>query len=370
MDQIQRKGIKIRDFAFAPPYTQNSNPRSTNTIPVASTSTAPSSLTSLPAPARTTETFDPYKALIEVDYRWAQTNRLYPVTGKTLRRLLDIAWLTHDELSARGHPSDFASLEAHDAHRAAAKEANGGLEAYPWRSLVTEGSQPPTAEERRIMLENCGGQWKQRDRMMVSKEAREEWRRKEEEMAAEKKREFEERERKKERERKRRGKRKMEEGADIDYRKQKLEDETNSSCGSKRIRLSPSDDGEEALSSQDTNTRPLLPPKKQYPAPLQAYNPKLYPDAASIIEASSQSQPRPSFPERSDTPPANNRSDTPPSLDDGVGGVKGNAHHAQRLVHPRKNGRGLGRTQTFAELYVSFLSLSIFHADMFPHHSF
>jgi len=357
MDQIQREGIKIRDFAFSPPYTNSNPPSTTDAIPIASTSTTPLTLTSFPAPPRTTEVFDPYKGLIEVDYRWSQTNRLYPVTGKTLRRLLDLAWLTHDDLSARGHPLDLAALQAHDNHRAAAKEANGGLEAYPWRPLVAEGSQPPTTEERRIMLENCGGLWKQHDRMLASKKAREQWRRKEEEDAAEKKREFEEREREKERKRKRRGKRKMEEGDDIDYRKQKLE-ETNSACGPKRIRFSPSDDGEEVHSSQDTNTRPLLPPKKQYPAPLQAYNPKLYPDAASIIEASSQSQPRPSFPERSDTPPIG-RADTPPSTDDGGG----NAYHAQRLVHPKKNGRGLGRTQTFAELYVCFLFLSIFHTD-------
>lgn len=330
IEQLQRKGIKVRDFAYAPPYSS----ASIEAVP----SAAHAASISVPPPTRTTEIFDPYRALTEIDYRWAQTERTFPVAGKTLRRLLDIGWLTVDELSTRGHAMDITALQAFDEHRAAAKATNGGVEVFPWRPLIAEGTQPPTGDVRRIMLGNGGGVWKQQDRQMVSHVAAEEWRRKQEEEAAEKMKELQELERERERERKRRGKRKMEEGADIDYRKEERED---LSSGPKRLRLSPSDDGDAVLSSHDASTH-LLAPKKQYPAPLQAYNPKLYPDAASIIEASSQ--PRPSFPT---TPPAIERTDTPP-LDDGDdGGSKGGFG----LIYHKKQ-RGLGRTQTFAELYV------------------
>lgn len=52
--------------------------------------------------------------------------------------------------------------------------------------------------------------------------------------------------------------------------------------------------------SQPTN---FIPPEKQYPAPLSAYDPELYPDAASVIESQSQSQGRHVY-NREDTPPA------------------------------------------------------------------
>ena len=351
MDEIQRKGIKIRDFAYAPPYAPSSSDSNSTTtfesIPIASTSTSTARVPPTSVPRRTTELFDPYKGLTEIDYRWAQKERAYPVTGKTIRRLLDMGWLTTDELSTRGHPIDLAALQACDSHRAAAREANGGVEAFPWRPFVADGTEPPTEEERRMMLKNCGGIWKQFDRMMVSKKACEEWRRKEEEEAAQKVKEFEELER--ERERKKRGKRKIEEGY------QKEEPHVQTPSGSKRLRLSPSEN-EEVIPSRGTRTRPLLPPEKQYPAPLQAYNPKLYPDAASII----QSQPPPYLPPS----PTIGRTDTPPTLEDGAGALIGKTYSAQKLIHPRKQGRGLGRTQTFTELYVIFLTLSHFHTDI------
>jgi len=256
-----------------------------------------------------------------------------------------MGWLSVDELSSRGHRMDFAELEAFDKYRAAAKEANGGVETFPFHNLGAKDEQPPTADDRRLLLQRHMRMWKQYDRILTVGKAREEMNRALNEEGEQKKTEIleslREREKKvveeseRERKRKRRGKRRQEEDADIDYRKGEgeSEDPASSSSGSKRIKLSPSEDG--------ASTRRLLPPKKQYPAPLQAYDPKLYPDAAGIIAASTHA--RPSFPERSDTPPAMDRTDTPPSLEDG-------RYSAQKLVHPKK-ARGLTRTQTLMEFF-------------------
>lgn len=116
--------------------------------------------------------------------------------------------------------------------------------------------------------------------------------------------------------------------------------------GSKKRKLSPSDEATRSESSER-----LIPPSKQYPAALQAYDPKLYPDAASVIEAYSHTRPRHLYPPppstaEKDTPPVVGRTDTPP-VDEGKRACNGGSHRGQRLE--RKNGK-LGRTQTFVGL--------------------
>jgi hypothetical protein len=113
-----------------------------------------------------------------------------------------------------------------------------------------------------------------------------------------------------------------------------------------------------------------MPPAKQYPAPLHTYHPSIYPEAASIIESSSQSssQPRPVFaaaPERFDTPPVDEdgeivgKGKSQSNLDDEEAGEADDkvgsttAGRGTKLVHPRerkKMTRVLSRTQTFAQL--------------------
>jgi hypothetical protein len=330
VEEVLQKGIKIRDFAYEAPYVLPTAPiasPSTSDAPSgAITGATPLIVTSgVPPPKRTTEIFDPYKALTEIDYRWTQKIRRYPVTGKTLRRLLDVEWLTPAELSSRAHPMDGAALRKYDEQRAYWREANEGIEAFPWRSLRADR---PTEDERQVMLDNYRGHWKQQDRMMMKHEDGEEMRRMEEEMAREKMKEMQERELQRE---KKRSPGVMEEVMSSSFKKRKL-----SSPGG----VAPS----ESLSSGH-----LIPPKKQYPAALQAYDPKVYPDAANIIEASSQNRPPPlvyhpppTSPGRN-TPPSVGRTDTPP-IDEGD---RAEGRRGQRLE--RKNAK-LGRTQTFVGL--------------------
>ncbi len=337
LEEVLQRGIKIRDFAYEAPYVLP-------TAPVTSTSTSeapPSTIASatppivspgVPPPKRTTEIFDPYKALTEIDYRWTQKIRNYPVSGKTLRRLLDVEWLTPAELSARAHPMDGAALRKYDEQRASWREANEGIEAFPWCSLRADR---PTQDERQVMLDNYRGHWKQQDRMMMRHEDGEEMRRREDEIAKEKMKEMQERELQREK--------KRSPGV--------MEDATGSmnqvvsSSFKKRKLSSPG----EVAPSESLSSGHLIPPKKQYPAALQAYDPKIYPDAANIIEASSQIRPRPlvySPPPIStgrNTPPAVERTDTPP-IDEGD---RAGSRRGQRLE--RKNGK-LGRTQTFVGL--------------------
>lgn len=82
--------------------------------------------------------------------------------------------------------------------------------------------------------------------------------------------------------------------------------------------------------SQPTN---FIPPEKQYPAPLSAYDPQLYPDAASVIESQSQSQGgRPGY-YREDTPSG---SESGSQQHNGEGGQGGSSNSTSGV------GRGIG----------------------------
>jgi len=123
--------------------------------------------------------------------------------------------------------------------------------------------------------------------------------------------------------------------------------ENGSALKKRRITPEPSSQYSQSQSqSQDPYYTMKMAPTKQYPAPLHTYNPELYPDAASIIESSSQSQsqPRPVVPERSDTPPLDTEEEEGQGWSPGKG---------TKLVHPRHQKalkRALSRTQTFAQL--------------------
>lgn len=102
--------IKVRDFAY--PQARPS--------PSPSTGFTVSHIVTRPA----TEIWNPRQALSEADFRFSQNPRTKAVLGRNLRRLLDIGWLTMDELKAKGHPIDFAALAEHDARPL-----------YPWRPI-------------------------------------------------------------------------------------------------------------------------------------------------------------------------------------------------------------------------------------------
>jgi len=341
---IQQRGVKIRDYAYLPP------------------------------PQAVTEVFDQYKALTEIDYRWTQPQRTYPVAGKTLRRLLDIGWLSPAELYARAHSMDLEALQIHDARPK-----------YPWRPLCMDNMKPlPGMEERRMMLDVRRGYWRYHDRILSSMEQDEARRRREAEEVMRARKSFEEIEKRRQEEGSMGAgwglspggtKRRFEDDED-DEDAEDADDDPFTESSAKRRRLSPDTTNHSSFQlqqsqlhsysqpcSQSHDAWPHYPaPAKQYPAPLRSYNPELYPDAASIIEASSQSQPRTMDYEREDTPPlesveptaaALRRTDTPPADSEQADGVGMSwSPGKQPLVHPRKNGmkRGLSRTQTFAQL--------------------
>ncbi|CAA7266690.1 unnamed protein product [Cyclocybe aegerita] len=280
---IQSKGVKVRDFGYDP-------------LPV-------------------TEMFDQYKAITEVDYRWSQgPERLHAISGKTLRRLLKIGWLTQEEVDQNASPADLEELAKFDARKE-----------HPWKTFRPKNR--PTPDEREKMLSLKRPYWFQLDKIMAVA-ARDEYRKKleaeEAVLAAESLA------------------RRLEKGKErgeflgpfSPNGTKRCLAEDGEEVEPKRRRLSPEPYEEEVVT--------LVPPEKQYPAPLHSYDPEIYPEAAGIIEASSQSQsqPRPIF--RFDTPPLE---EEPPAPQESPG--RGN-----KLVHPRKNGmkRGLSRTQTFAEL--------------------
>ncbi|KAF9523297.1 hypothetical protein CPB83DRAFT_863020 [Crepidotus variabilis] len=152
---IQRRGVRIRDFAYAPPYVREirkgNGEREKGTEPntpaasfyhgggpsptnlaygsiSASASFSPSTLpSSSPSPLvypiyRTPEIFDQYKAMTEVDYRWTQSIRTFPIAGKSLRRLLDMGWLTEQEVRASASDADLEELRVFDERRKQAWE--------------------------------------------------------------------------------------------------------------------------------------------------------------------------------------------------------------------------------------------------------
>jgi len=257
------------------------------------------------------------------------------VSGKTLRRLLDLGWLTEAELLTEGHEMDVTALRLFDERRAAARDANEGKDTFPWRPVGVSAGQP-TPKERADLLNKHGGFWRRQDRIAVFQADKAERRLQEEQLAIQTKKEIEKNmeaiEERAEQERRKLGKRRMEEVVIVEDN----DSPAGPSTGPKRRRFSP-----------DT----LIPPEQQYPAPLQAYNSELYPDAARIIAASSESRPRPfDRPSSQPAPPASERRSAPIVNSRGA-----SATGIDNLKKPAQKTGGLQRssimrTQTFANL--------------------
>ncbi|KIM44142.1 hypothetical protein M413DRAFT_443184 [Hebeloma cylindrosporum] len=343
--EIQTRGVKVRDFAYAPPYHRPTAPPVAvapagsfgASIPPENPQTTYITTTNTPGLPPVTEIFDPYTKITEVDYRWSQETRTYPVPGKSLRRLLDLGWITPAEVAARADPMDLAALEAFDARKPV----------YPWKSIRLNG-KVPSHGERRDMCNARKGHWAQMDRIRDRSEFEQDRKREEEERIG----------------------KAFNSGGVKRAHEDDEDDEGDVESKKRRITPEPSTSGSRA-SVPPPSPPALMPPAKQYPAPLHTYHPSLYPEAASIIESSSQSssQPRPVFPaglERADTPPvgedgeiidakgksrSNLDDEDAAELDDTVG--TSTAGRGTKLVHPRegkKMRRVLSRTQTFAQL--------------------
>lgn len=371
MADILLKGIKIRDFAYIKTPSTSATQSSDATAPVVATTVVPFK------PA--IEIFDQYKGLGEVEFRWTQPTRIYPIAGKTLRRLLDMGWIQQKEVDARAHPMDLEALREHDERPV-----------YPWRPF--RWTSIPCLENRKDMAKARSSMFNQLDRMRAASESNEQRRRIEQAQAAVQLARYEELmiQQRQQIERARlaqesrrmaalareleaqeagsssqtspgRNKRRL---AVVDDDDDVSTEDENESASPKKRRLTPESTPTEStfFGSQSpsqsqsqpssSQSRYLYPPEKQYPAPLHDYDPQYYPEAASIIESSSQtaSQPRPVVPERT-------RADTTAPVD-GDGGEAGPSQgppgrRGQRLVHPRERKamkRALSRTQTFAQL--------------------
>ena len=289
-------GVKVRDFGFIIKGDGNDD-----SLP----SIATTALPFRPTP----EIFDQFRALAEVEYRWTQPTRRYAIAGRSARRLLDMGWLTREEWDQRAHPMDIEALRDHDSRPY-----------YPWRPQ--RWTSVPSLEQRRSMMVARASFFHSIDRVWAGHEIRDAMTREAEEAGA---------------------------AALLRVLPQvqpRLEVDANGDGNTTR-RITPERPGATGPSTQQ---RPRMPsphpcslrpvtmaPAKQYPAPLHTYDPTLYPEAASIIESSAatSSQPRPTVPERSDTPPLDEE-----ELRQQESPGKGN-----RLVR-KKMQRGLSRTQT------------------------
>lgn len=297
MDQIQTKGIKIHDFAYSP-------------------TASPSALPLPPVP----EIFDQLKGLAEVEYRWSQSHRTYPIQGKTLSRLIDMGWIGQEELSTRAAPMDLEELRKHNARPM-----------YPWKPF--RWTTIPTMEERKDLTHARAPYLYQWDRIRADAEFQEMRRLKLERETEEVEARMRERERQKAMALSQ-AKGKGKEVETPHKRRLEADDEDEDSD----ILEGGSELKKRRLSEEPENLYPaFLIPSKQYPAPLHTYDPEIYPEAAYAIGSYSQSQPRPVVPPRTDTPPLSDDEDTKRS----------------KLVHPKKGKplkRQLSRSQTYAQL--------------------
>jgi hypothetical protein len=371
---VKAHGIKIRDFA-CPPETHKA----------------------------VTEIFDPYRGIAEFEYYVAAKRVRRPIPGKTLRRLLNLGWVTEKEVEERCAQMDVDALEEYDAKVALDIKEGRGI--YPWRAL--RWSRAPTQKERHAHVLKHMWHFVTVDRArkhLEELDREEKHRQKQAEEDERLAREFLERRRREEEERRAAGgggalpppqdwvssralsaylegtsrKRSLSNSAkengnavrDIQEDEQQRDDVDaydgderdlgeDAHGSSKRIRLSPRAGtpvtpprryGSPYLSpyaspylsvpqsqsqSQDAYLH-FSPPEKQYPAPLSSYDPKIYPEAASIISSQSQKQSQPGMGNDVSTPPGSPRQDTPPPPEE---------------MLPQRGMKGkLGRTQTFSLL--------------------
>ena len=117
LKDLQRRGIKVKDFAFLP--------RQPNVKPAF-------------------EIFDQFRGMVEYDYRLGQKPRNKPISGKVLRRLITIGWLDEAEVRKTVAQMDLDELDKHDRT----------LPPHPWKSY--SWTDPPSMEQRKLLLELYG----------------------------------------------------------------------------------------------------------------------------------------------------------------------------------------------------------------------
>jgi hypothetical protein len=187
--------LKIQDFAYLPSST--------------------------PLPA-VPEVFDQYEGLAEVEYRWTRSPQMYPVPGKTLGRLLELGWITQEDVVTHASLVDLEELRKYKAR----------LPMYPWKALRWT-TIPNTEERKRLMLTRLL-YFQQRDTTRANAE--------------------------------------MKAASNINKRRAEEHHEGRSGTKAKKKR------------NILVATQPFQ--AKQYPAPLHAYDPKIYPEVVFLSASS------------------------------------------------------------------------------------
>ncbi|KAF7423006.1 hypothetical protein PC9H_011170 [Pleurotus ostreatus] len=169
VDALKAMGIKVRDYAYAPrkPALPTVPPASSSAnIP---TSNSPSTSTSSqtdPEPAPQPEKdelrrptavlWSPDSALAEYDVRVASLTRTYPITGRTLSRLLEIGWVTEEEALEDCHEMDWEAMYKYRAlclKKSTTERWQDGE--YPWKFLWTRGADrgKPNMKTRMVLMD-------------------------------------------------------------------------------------------------------------------------------------------------------------------------------------------------------------------------
>ena len=161
-----------------------------------------------------TEIFDPYRAIAEFEHKLDISSKSRtsgsrrPISGKVIQRLLDIGWISEEEIEQRCIPVDIQALREY--RKKLILDAREGWGIYPWRALRWDSV--PMVQERRKFIVKYG----------------------------------------------------LESVTESNGVKERKDDAIGQSI-----------------------RRLIIPPSKQYPAPLSSYDPTIYPEAAAVINSRS-----------------------------------------------------------------------------------
>ena len=104
------------------------------------------------------EIFDPYRAIAKFEHKldissksWTSGSR-WPISGKVIQRLLDIGWISEEEIARRCTPVDIQALTEYRMKLTLNTREGWGI--YPWRALRWESV--PLAQERRKFIVKYG----------------------------------------------------------------------------------------------------------------------------------------------------------------------------------------------------------------------
>ncbi|TFK62403.1 hypothetical protein BDN72DRAFT_848733 [Pluteus cervinus] len=314
---LQSQGVKVRDFAYGPPRRE-----------------------------RIPEFFHPIYALSEYEYRLNLCPRTVPVPGKTLRRLLDIKWVTQEEAEERWSAMDWEQLSKYDS-----------MPSYPYVLPKTPIPIPNRHERQEIVKPLIRQQKDIADSYVEEIKFQAHLCQEQEEIAMSqelfRKRIQEEEPQIRETANRSPRKRTLHQTSSLSS----LAESSSQPEAHKRLRLSPppnpySHSQPLPGSSSFTIDYPTTIPQKQFPAPLSSYDPKLYPHAhsqypqytAPVTEEVTTPIDTPSTPAfiRSDTPPLDEVEDQLP--------LNPSISQPQSSQQRRGLGRTLNRTETFSQL--------------------